>query len=451
MWHQIIEQKESRGRCSRIYALPQVRHIWGDQQQAVHAGGQELFVDLIFVGAAYRVGQCMKACFYTCTPELSSDVLLAAEPATCLGLGLSLLHSCAPFVCMYTLWDLEKRHTAQFSSQSPAHFSLDLASDLFLILGSMSISPANVYRDDRTAHNGLTRVLVPTLFALGLWCMRLLEIALLSPREGARRQCAGDVITCLQLLTMWVAALVLASTDADDGATNALTSDLAAVLMWLGAAWWVVKPAIRTLAELHGPGGLSLELLHVCPNTGFVLHRNNEFMFLMLGETVLQIIVSAEPGEVVPDGQDPLFNTSVATAAVGLSLAVCMMFSFRTMVGGQLQGYGRTNAGLGQQAAETDQLLEKIENNDPAPRPAQANSGPASDLPIPPQDEGPQRPAHRSSLAKRMIDTSALDAKYQEKAIRILLKMKLYNALVCTAPVPATCLHTLPHPTSVSC
>ena len=30
--------------------VPVIRHLWGDPQYEVHPGGQELFLDLIFVG-----------------------------------------------------------------------------------------------------------------------------------------------------------------------------------------------------------------------------------------------------------------------------------------------------------------------------------------------------------------------------------------------------------------
>ena len=45
-----------------------MRVTTSDRLNEVHRGGQELFLDLIFVGVAFRVGQCMKSCFYDCTP-----------------------------------------------------------------------------------------------------------------------------------------------------------------------------------------------------------------------------------------------------------------------------------------------------------------------------------------------------------------------------------------------
>ena len=349
-----------------VYSVPRVRVLWGEKQSEVHRGGQELFLDLIFVGLAYRVGQCLKSSFYDCMPPYDDAGRLlgstgAAEPEiACITLTLSLVHSLAPFVCMYTLWDLEKRHRAQFATASAVHSVLDLANDLALILAAMNVQPANAYRTVRDPSTGLARVLVPTLVSLGIWMARLWEVALLSAREGARRECAAEGITCIQLTFLWGTAFHLSSAAFGSDDANAVASDASAALMWVGALMYIVKRAMKTFAELLLPGALPLERAAVCANTGFAIHRNNEFMFLMLGETVLQIIVAIAPGDVIPPGTDPIFNVSVGTAAVSFALAVCMMVSFRSMVRGQLEGYGRTNTGLAVQAAETENLFGEV-------------------------------------------------------------------------------------------
>ena len=207
---------------------------------------------------------------------------------------------------------------------------------------------------------GLGKVLVPIICALALWTLRLLEVSLLAAREGARRQSSAELITCLQLMATWGGALLLSTVDLGDPASNALASDLSASLMWLGSVWWILKMGLRTLAEIKLPGRLDLERTAVCQNNQFVLHRNNEFMFLMLGETVLQIIVAISPGDVAKAGEDPFFNDAALTAAGGFVVAVCMMFSFRRMVAGQLENYERTNAGLQAQAKEAADFAAMI-------------------------------------------------------------------------------------------
>lgn len=67
--------------------------------------------------------------------------------------------------------------------------------------------------------------------------------------------------------------------DFGDELVNARASDIAVGLMWIGSIWWVLKIGIRTVAELVLPGALPIERSAVCGNTGFMLHRNNEFMY----------------------------------------------------------------------------------------------------------------------------------------------------------------------------
>jgi hypothetical protein len=75
---------------------------------------------------------------------------------------------------------------------------------------------------------------------------------------------------------------------------------------------------------------------------------------------VLQIIVAISPGDVAKAGEDPFFNDAALTAAGGFVVAVCMMFSFRRMVAGQLENYERTNAGLQAQAKEAADFAAMI-------------------------------------------------------------------------------------------
>ena len=279
-------------------------------------------------------------------------------------------------------------------------------------------------------------------------------------REGARRQSAGELLTCLELMVLWGVALALSATSFETASANALASDMAATLMWVGNLWCICKPGLRTIAELALPGALPLERTTVCPNSGFTLHRNNEFMFLMLGETLLQIVVAIDPGSVGSEGEE----YAVLTAAGGFIVAVCMMSSFRAMVRGQLDNYQRTNTGLAAQAAETEHLLmmtNQMVSTPPPPPPGAVSpadstlfggggpsnrggngGGPKSSPDGTPGVETPpgQRrnqiggrgrggTGHRSSVLKKMIDTKALDVRFEAKAVRILRHMRLYNVL----------------------
>jgi hypothetical protein len=340
--------------------------------------------------------------------------------------------------------------------------------------------------------------------------MRVGEIAVLGAREAARRHCSGELVACVQLLILWGAALVLSTLDFGDATSNATASDISAALMWLGNLWWLWQQAFRSFAHKALPGALPLERSVVVANAGFIFHRNNEFMFLMLGETILQIIIALSPGDVAApadDGADPLFNVSVATASLGFVIAVCMMFSFRSMVRGQQAAAEATNTSLTKQTSETEGLMDIVAATQgfgprrvaaesealmgvvgasPANESAAAKaagrstsgsphregekpSGAPQALPaaegVPPQGvpaagasvrgpseavrvgpaahgvggADPQRrlsqgqadtlAVRKSSLMKRMIDTRALDVRFEGKATGIVLTMHLYNVL----------------------
>ena len=160
-----------------------------------------------------------------------------------------------------------------------------------------------------------------------------------------------------------------------------------------------------------------------CPHASLPSTPMHRFMFLMLGETILQIIVAIAPGNVVGPADDPFFNIPMVTAAYGFVLACSMMLSFRSMVRGQLDNYDRTNTGLAKQASETDALMQTLV----ATQAQQAPVGPAaSDDPSRASstvDRGPQR----GSIIKKLIDTTALDTRFEKKAERLLMSMHMYN------------------------
>ena len=465
---------------ARLTAVPTLRHIWGDKQASLHAGGQELFVDLIFVAAAYRVGEVLKLCIYSCAaPGVVGGVEAAATNAShvvasharalasayfteneCIGLGLAVLHSLAPFVCMYSLWDIEKRHRAMYEVSSKTHVMLDWLTDFLLIAASMDMQPANAYRSRRHPSLGLSRVLIPITGAFCVWMARIAEIALLSTRECARRQSSVELITCCQILVLWGGALVLSMHDFGDPLTNARMSDCAAALMWIGNLWWLWKQAFRSLIKLALSGSLPLERMQVCANAGFNIHRNNEFMFLMLGETVLQIVVAIAPrAEAASDGE-PFVTVRVGTAGVGFVIAMFMMFFFRIMVSGQLTSYGKTNRGLANQTEEHDQLLShfgatavkrmptrrlstaacmnrmasaQIAPKDPA-RTADDASADGGGNANSPESPSKRRSGGNSATAalKKFVDVNVLtggDAKLEARSEKVLVKMYLYNVL----------------------
>ena len=142
-----------------------MRHHWGEPQQPVHTGASDLFLDLVFVGVAYRVGVVLKAAFYSCKPadpyDFSGDesssgetsqaqgrllVALAGEQPRCVGYGLGLFYALAPFMSMYLLWSIEREHKASYKCRSRLNYVLQLLTSLLLVIASMSIDTIASYR-----------------------------------------------------------------------------------------------------------------------------------------------------------------------------------------------------------------------------------------------------------------------------------------------------------------
>jgi hypothetical protein len=129
-----------------LLKVPTIRHTWGETQAEVRSGAQELFLDLIFVGVGYRVGNVLMASYYSCAQGISAPAharreLAALDGGECIGVGLGLLHGLAPFLCMCTLWCVETQFKARYSCASKLHTALDQLNNLLLVVAAMGVSP----------------------------------------------------------------------------------------------------------------------------------------------------------------------------------------------------------------------------------------------------------------------------------------------------------------------
>ena len=62
--------------------------------------------------------------------------------------------------------------------------------------------------------------------------------------------------------------------------------------MWIGSFWYPLVMVAAPSFEVWRAAGIpSVERMWVAGNMGLAFHRYNEFMYLMLGETVLQVRV----------------------------------------------------------------------------------------------------------------------------------------------------------------
>ena len=379
-----------------FYKRPAVRHHWGEPQQPLHTGATDLFLDLIFVGVAFRVGVVLKAAFYACDPDLafasgggsgsgsgsgsvsgsgSASGSVTAEPygrmlgsgsggsdVACVGFSVGLAYALAPYVCIYLLWSIEREYKASFAITSKVHYCLELLCSLCLVLASMSIDTVASYRGVPRAE-ALVICLGLLILDLFIWIVRLLELALTNAYEGPRRQASFQVVVALQTFACWLVGWVLISLHVADPHQNALLCDVCVGLMWLGCMRWQLSTYQRPLRLLLLPGPHPIiERTFVVSNMGFQFHRNNEFMFLMLGETVLQIVVATSgrsETEGVQDGK--VLGGVKLTAAMSFLLAVEMMYCFTSMVAHQIAFYNGNNTRIESDKEEEAKLLSTFE------------------------------------------------------------------------------------------
>jgi hypothetical protein len=120
----------------------------------------------------------------------------------------------------------------------------------------------------------------------------------LSHDQPSRRYAAAMLVDESGVLACWAAAYLIGSrtsTPADDPALLRSVDVGVALLLILGAVWPELRAYWRVKRMALFPGAwLPAQLTRVPFNVEFTIHRFAEFMMLMVGETVLQLVL-AEP------------------------------------------------------------------------------------------------------------------------------------------------------------
>jgi hypothetical protein len=182
--------------------------------------------------------------------------------------------------------------------------------------------PARAHPRGRFKGEGLFPFVVCVWLVQLLWLARYAEQALFARAEAARRHASRHLVDSgAVLLGWWLAALVLTSSS---GSLSFDPGDRTAIVLLLAGAFW---PDLRTLwrmqRRLWVPGEhWPPSKVGLAVNATFMLHRYAEFMFLMLGEALLQLIIQDIPHDLVVSV--PYYTIEV----IGYGLAVCAMYSF---------------------------------------------------------------------------------------------------------------------------
>ena len=134
---------------SRAYEVPRGRERWGEEQSTLHAEWGDLLLDLVYVGAAYNLGNVMKYAFFECDDGSDYDPdaygvrrLQDYELKPCVGIGYGILYSLAYFFPLIRCWILSADLKARFVADSVVHKLLDLVQTCALVIAAGGIQPA---------------------------------------------------------------------------------------------------------------------------------------------------------------------------------------------------------------------------------------------------------------------------------------------------------------------
>ncbi len=336
-----------------FWRVPRRRHVWGESQYELHAGWGELFLDLIFVGAAYRLGKVIKFSFYSCDPGpahaggermLEEAAYGYGDRPQCVGALTGVLWTVALFQVVHSLWLADLHYRARYDATDSFHRATDLLGHLMLVYGSANIRPVHEYAKDIV---GFASFVGPCAGLQLLWLLRWLEIGLLSRDEESRRFSASRLVDDGPIVLLWIASLLVALYTPQGGAHPA-----AAALLLLGGYWtdlrqmwrvwravWLKKldayldasprasaasaPASRGKKVKH-PKAMPKARTRVPINVEFAIHRFNEFMMLMIGECILTLVLQQDETGAMAD---TTWEHAV-TLISGFGLAVALLYSF---------------------------------------------------------------------------------------------------------------------------
>lgn len=338
--------------ASTFYAVPKRRHHWYQPQYELHASWADLFFDLIYVGAAYQLGVVVKysfvSCYYDGLPSTNSTGSASyygrhlaststsrngaiREYGECVGIWLGVLYSLGFFSVLCRLWLFDLYMRNRFDTPDLAHKLLDLVCYFFVAAAASGVNVVHSF--DET---GLWPFLLPSIAAMVLYMGRMLEVALRSDDIGCRRQASAMLLDALWPLGALLGALVFSQYYLDDRQIEidsrmrwtvpALLMFVGCGLLWEARQLWRLRRFQYFASEEQVMRFLQVDYPRtrtaVPINVNFTIHRFNEFMMLMLGETVLQLVVAEHPTDVE-------FAEHYTTLMSGFIMCVCMMYSFK--------------------------------------------------------------------------------------------------------------------------
>ena len=226
------------------------------------------------------------------------------------------------FLCCLRIWYNDLHYRSRFESASRVHRFLDVTGYFLLVYAAANIEPVHEYMREGSPQLGIFLIVITC--AQGLWLMRWLEIAVFSRDEESRRFSALRLVDDGPVLIWWLLAWLNFNRSLDGVHAYGVP-----VCLIIGAYWTDIRLNVRVhrMAILRGcdPDGevrhIPKERTRVPMNVEFAIHRLNEFMMLMVGEGVLQLVIN----KTTEWTNHPGWNASLVS---GFVLSLALLYSW---------------------------------------------------------------------------------------------------------------------------
>lgn len=221
----------------------------------MHSAWSDLFLDLVFVGAAYQLGELLKASYYTCVPSVGQT---QGDEYACVGGGVGLFYAMALFSSMQQVWATTTIWRAKYKEDDLVHWLLDVLALLLLILTAGGIKPVQFYLQATDKQDGMLRFLLPLWCCWLLWTVRMVEVATNGTVEMMRRDISHHLFDAVIILVVcWLPAILTLRSSTSTTSPRILAGYgimllpvehlTAVVLLFIGAQWMTLSQAIRHL------------------------------------------------------------------------------------------------------------------------------------------------------------------------------------------------------------
>jgi low temperature requirement protein LtrA len=338
---------------SPIYSMPRPWRVWADgsDEEGLAASWLDLFVDLIYVGAAFRLGDTVYYSFLGCGGSAAGSGRRLADgggggsESECAGLWWGVAYAAGLFWALAWVWRQDMYDHARYEYSDRSHVLLSLFSVFWTLLAAAHIGEVETYRGTHGFLDGtdFASFLFPLLIVHAIHMARTLELALAHPVETVRRFASSHAISQVACLLLNAGAITVV---ASPGASRA-ESDVALLLTVVGNWWFVgrkmVHIHINSLLRKRGHNMWPVARKMVPLNIEYVIHRFSEFMMLMLGETILQAVI-AERSDVI-ESERTGYGIYLGTQAAGFVLTLCMLYSYHITEPHESKDHGMKRSG----------------------------------------------------------------------------------------------------------